>query len=86
MKVLKVSKSFKKEFKRQARFAIVAAIGFTIAFAWRNAVFESFRNYVARIMDLAPEHYFTEIYTALAITLLGVFAIFITSKILKERK
>lgn len=86
MRVLKVSKSFKKEFKRQIRFAIVAAVGFTIAFAWRNAVFEAFRNYIARIMDLAPEHYTTEVYTALAITFIGVLAIFLSSKILKERK
>jgi len=84
MRMLKTSRSFKKEFKRQLRFAIIAGIGFSVAFAWRNAVFDTFRNWVSRILDVSPEHYLTQTYTATAITLAGVLLIFITSKLLKE--
>lgn len=84
MRMLKTNRSFRKEFKRQIRFAITAAIGFTIAFAWRNAIFESFQNFVSRFLDVSADHYLTEIYTAFALTLAGVMFIFMTSKILKD--
>ncbi len=84
MKIFRVNHSFNKEFKRQIRLAVTAAIGFTIAFAWRNAIFDSFQNYVSRFLDVQREHYLSEIYTALTITLFGVILIFITSKILKD--
>ncbi len=84
MKLLKIKRSFKSEFKKQLRFAISAAIGFIIAFSWRNAVFAFFREEVSRILDVSPEHYLTESYTALAITLLGVLLILLTSKLLKD--
>ncbi len=84
MHPLKTNKSFKKEFKKQLRFAITAAIGFSIAYAWRNAIYDSMQNYVARILDVVPNHYLTEVYTALTLTALGVLLIFITSQILSE--
>lgn len=84
MKIFNTKRTFRREFKRQLRLAIVAAIGFTVAFAWRNAVYDAFQNWVARILDITPQHYTTETYTALGITLFGVLAIFITSRILRE--
>lgn len=85
MKILQTKRSFRKEFKRQIRLAIVAAIGFSIAFAWRNAVFDSFESYVAKFLDVDPSHFLTELYTAITITFVGVCLIFITSSILKEQ-
>lgn len=85
MNILNPKRSFKTEFKRQIRLALTAAIGFTIAFAWRNAVFDSFLSFVSRFLDVSQDHYLTEIYTALAITIFGVFLIFLTSKLLRER-
>jgi len=85
MKVFQIKKSFKKEFRRQIRLAVIAAIGFTIAFAWKRAVFDTCLSYVSRFMDLPTNHYTAELYTAVTITLLGVLLIFITSKILKEK-
>lgn len=82
--LIKTKRSFRKEFKKQIRFAITAAIGFTIAFAWREAVFNLFLNFTSRILDLSFEHYTTKIYTAILITVLGVLLIFLTSKVLKE--
>ena len=80
----KTSRSFKREFKKQLRFAITAAIGFSIAFAWRESIFDTFLNFVARFLDVPLEQYLTEVYAALAITIAGVILIFITSKILKD--
>jgi len=84
MSIFDTKRSFRKEFKRQIRLAVVAAIGFSVAFAWRNAIFDMFENFVARFLDLQIGHYLTEIYTAIAITLVGVILIMLTSKILKE--
>lgn len=84
MKILNTRRSFRREFKRQLRLAIVAAIGFTVAFAWRNAIYDTFQNWVSRLLDVTPQHYTTETYTAIAVTLLGVLAIFVSSRILRE--
>jgi len=84
MSIFETKRSFRKEFKRQIRLALVAAIGFTIAFAWRNAVFDAFQSFVARFLDVAPDHYLSELYTAIVITLFGVILIFITSKLLQD--
>jgi len=85
MKFKKPKKSFRNEFRRQIRLAMTAAIGFTIAFAWREAVFQSFQNVVSRALDLAPEHFTTQIYTATTITVAGVLLILLTSRILKDK-
>lgn len=84
MRMLKVKRTFWKEFRRQIRFALVAGVGFTVAFAWRNAVLDTFTNFVSRILDVAPDHFLTETYTALAVTLAGVGFIFLTSNLLKD--
>jgi hypothetical protein len=86
MKLFKVTRSFKKEFRRQMRFAVTAAIGFSIAFAWRESIFAMFQSFVSRFFDIVPGHYLTEIYTALMITLIGALLILLTSKVLKEEK
>ena len=77
--------SFRKELKRQVRLAVSAAIGFTIAFAWRNAIFDTFQSFVAKSLDLQFGNFVTEVYTAIFISFLGVIFILITSKILEER-
>ena len=83
--LIKTKRSFKQEFKKQIRFAITAAIGFTIAFSWREAVFDLFLNFTSRILDLSVEHYSTKIYTAISVTLFGVILIFFTAKLLKDK-
>jgi hypothetical protein len=84
MWVFNTKRSFKKEFKRQIKLAIVAAIGFTIAFAWRDAIFNTFQSFVSRVLDVPPEHFLTGIYTSIAITLAGVIVIMITSRIFRD--
>ena len=82
--MLKVRRSFRLEVKRQLRLAIASAIGFTIAFGWKEAIFEGMINYVSRIMDVNPDHYLTNTYTAIAMTFLGVLCIFISARLLRE--
>ena len=84
-RVFRVRRSFKKEFKRQLRFAITAAIGFTIAFSWRNAVYNASYSIVDKFASAASSA-LSEAYTAIFITLVGVAVIFLTSKILRDRK
>lgn len=82
--MLKTHKSYKKELKKQLRLAITAAIGFTIAYGWRNAIYDSMQNYVARALDVMPNHYLTEVYTAIALTIVGVLILVPTSRLLSE--
>lgn len=84
MEFFRAERSFRKEFRRQIRLALVAAIGFSVAFAWRNAVFDLFESYVARFLDIQIGHYLTEVYTAITITVAGVLLILVSSKLLKE--
>jgi len=85
MKYFKTHRSFRKEFRRQLRLAIIAAIGFSVAFAWRNAIFKIFLEFTSRFLDIPQNHYLTETYTAISITIAGVILISITSKLLREK-
>ena len=71
-----------KEFKRQLKLGIIAAIGFTIAFAWRDAVFNSIQSFVERFTD-TTNILLSNVLTAVFITVIGVILIYITSKIFK---
>lgn len=84
MRILKTKRSFRKEFRRQLRFAIAAAVGFTIAFSWRNAVYNSTRDIIVKISDYSND-VSTEIVTALFVTFLGVIFILISSRLLREK-
>ena len=82
MKILKTSRSMKKEFKRQLKLAIVAAIGFTIAYAWKETILNVMQNAsfnIATTFSLGSSPFFMPLLT----TLLGVGIIFITSKLFK---
>ena len=84
MKLFKTRRSFKKEFRRQLRLALIAAIGFTVAFAWRNAIYNSAQSLIT-IFTEQTRVILNELLTALTVTVLAVIAIFITSRILKEK-
>lgn len=85
MQILKTRRSFRKEFKRQIRLAIIGAIGFTIAYGWKEAIFNTFQNYVSRFLEVTADHFLTKTYTALALTIAGVMTIFVTSYFLKDK-
>jgi hypothetical protein len=81
--VLIKGKRFQKEFKKQIKTLIIVTLGFTIAFTWRQTIFD---------LSLAIVKFFTNIkdssalsiLTSLFITLLSIFIIYLTSHYLKD--
>jgi len=84
MRMLKPKKSFRKEFKRQVKYAIMAAVGFIIAFAWRDAIINSTRQIVEKF-EATTKTIGVEISTSILITIVGVLIILISSRLLREK-
>ena len=82
MEILNTKKSFRKEFKRQLRYAIAAAVGFMIAFSWRETIIASTKEIVERLTEASGN--IVNVYNSLFITLIGVLIIILSSKILEE--
>jgi len=80
MRILKTKKNFRGEFKRQMRYAIAAAVGFLVIFAWRDAILNSAKNFIEKFTETS-----NEVITAMFITVIGVVIILISSKLLKEK-
>jgi Na+/H+ antiporter NhaC len=76
-------KSFKKELKRQIKYAIAAAVGFLIAFAWRDSIYSSINDMIDKFNETA-RHALSGIYTAVIITIIGVGIIIASSRLLKD--
>jgi len=75
--------TFKKEFKKQFRFAITAAVGFLIAFAWRDVIFNSSLALIQNLTQITNLS-LSILLTAVFLTIVGVAIIFLTSKLLKD--
>ena len=73
---------FKQEFKRQIRLAVTAAIGFIIAFTWREAIITWFNSFVSMVSNI-PADQIPPSLSAITMTILGVIAIVVSSKLLK---
>jgi len=76
-------KKFKKEFKRQARLLVIITLGFTIAFAWRQTIFDLSQSFVQVIIKVESSTLLT-ILTSLFITILSLILIYFTSHLLKD--
>lgn len=72
---------FKMEFKKQIRLALAAAIGFIIAFAWKDFVLKLTGDALSRFLELNPIT--SSLVLSIVVTFLGVLIILISSKILK---
>ena len=83
MHLLKTKKGFRKEFRRQLRYAITAACGFLIVFAWRDAIISFTKNIVDKIVK-STEIVTTNVGTAIVITVIAVGLIILSSKLLKD--
>lgn len=83
MRLIKTKKNFRKELKRQLRYAIAAAVGFMIIFAWRESIINSTRDLVERFSE-TTKVMATEVSTAIVITIIGVLIVLISSKVLKD--
>jgi len=74
---------FKQEFRRQIRLLIVVTIGFTVAFSWRQTIFDAVQTLVQALFG--KEGLSSSILTSIFITLFGLILIYLASQILKER-
>jgi hypothetical protein len=83
MRLLKTSKSIRKEFKRQLEIAIIAAIGFTIAFAWKEAILKIMENTAINLGNLTNLGY-SPLFMPILTTIIGVILIFILSRLFKS--
>ncbi|MFH1801750.1 MAG: DUF5654 family protein [archaeon] len=75
-------KKFSSHFKENLRFGIIAAVGFMIAFAWREPVLIILKNFVLKYFN-PIEGMMTGILTAFAATLFGTLLILIVTRLLK---
>jgi len=74
---------FGVEFKRQMRLAIAAAIGFIIAFSWRDFIFELTRNWIINL-ELSTNIHLINLTSSILITIFGVFLIVLSSRLLEK--
>jgi hypothetical protein len=83
MRLIRTKRSFRKEFKRQLRYAIAAAVGFLIIYAWRDAILGMTKDFVEKIQRTTAVAS-ADVVTALIISFIGVLIIIISAKLLKD--
>nr|MBI4156800.1 hypothetical protein [Candidatus Woesearchaeota archaeon] len=74
--------NFKREFRKQLRLALAAAVGFIIAFAWKDFVLKLTGDALSKFLELNPIT--SALAIAIVITLIGVLIILMSSRVLKE--
>lgn len=79
-----VGEKYKDEFRKQMRSVIVLTLGFSIAFAWREAIFDWSKSVTAWITHSTNGG--TATGAAIFITLVCVLLIILTSRWLKDKK
>lgn len=75
-------KDFKSEFKKQLKLAIAAAVGFIIAFAWRDFILELTQDSLNKFIELNPLA--SHLTISIFLTFIGVLIVIISSKLLKN--
>ncbi len=78
-----IEHKFKREFKNQVRMFIIITLGFTIAFSWRQTVFDLSQTFVQFITDVKDSSAST-ILTSTFITIFSIFIIYLASHFLKN--
>jgi hypothetical protein len=82
-RLFRTKKSYRKELKRQVRYAIAAAVGFIIIYAWRQSILNITQSFIEKFIE-NTKVISSNILTALLITTIGVLIIIVSSKILKD--
>jgi len=80
----RAEKRFVNESKRELRLLITFTLGFTIAFTWRQTIFDLSQEFIKFITNTS-NYSFLSILTSIFITFLSLFLIYSTSHWLKER-
>jgi ABC-type Fe3+ transport system permease subunit len=74
---------FKKEVKHQIRLLIIITLGFTVAFTWRQTIFDSTQSLVKLITDVQSTMSLS-VLSSLIITIVSLILIWITSRLLMD--
>jgi hypothetical protein len=76
-------KRFQKEFRRQMRMLLVITFSFTIAFTWRQTIFDLSEAFVQLITHVQSSA-LSSILTSTFITLISLVLIYVSAHFLKE--
>jgi len=76
-------KRFQREFKRQLRMLITVTLGFTIAFTWRQTIFDLSLNFL-KLVTAVKDSSFLSFLTSTFITLISLILIYLTSVLLRD--
>lgn len=76
---------FKNEFKSQIRMLIIVTLGFTIAFTWRQTIFD-LSQYLIKSFTKVQDSSALSILASIFITIVSVILICLTAYYLKENK
>ena len=79
------SKRFEKEFKKQLRLLIIITLGFTIAFTWRQTIFDLSQALVNLFIEIESNSALS-IFASIFITIVSIILIYLTSHFLKDSK
>ena len=72
------------KFREHASTAIIAALSFLIALAWKDLITKIFQENI-KISSLERYPYLAELYSAILITFLAILAIMVVSKWVKKK-
>ena len=74
---------FKREFRKQIRMLVIVTLGFTIAFTWRQTIFDASQSIVQFFIDVQNSTTLS-ILTSLLITTISVLLVYLTAHFLKD--
>jgi hypothetical protein len=74
---------FRKEFKQQIKAFVIVTLGFTIAFTWRQTIYEVCQNLIAKYFSTNGPTTLA-ILTSTFITIVSIILIYFSSKLFKE--
>jgi hypothetical protein len=75
---------YRQEFRKQMRLFIIFTLGFTIAFTWRETVFDLSKSLVNLIAHPTNPNA-TSIWASVFITIVSALLIFLTAKWLRDK-
>jgi hypothetical protein len=81
---LKIRHRFKREFRRQLRMAISAAVGFIIAFAWKDTIFRLIEIQVQKLTIMTSALH-VSFASSIITTIFGALIIVLSARLLRER-
>jgi len=74
--------NFKREFRKQIRLWIILTLAFTIAFSWRQTVFDATQSIVKALTGIQNSAE-ASILTSIAITIISIFLIYLTARFIQ---